>query len=191
MVGGVIWGTVFLVIGISILVSVLFGINIPIFRILAGLAIIYLGILFITGMSHESVCEHFCRKCNGKTAGQHVFIGKGKIAIDPKQFESEKLHDYSTVFGTSHIDLSDLEQVDEALRPLEIEVNTIFGGSKVTLNPKLPVKIISSSAFGKTEFPDDSSVNFGSYTYKSYSEEKPHLIIRTNTVFGKLEIEKE
>ncbi|TET06110.1 hypothetical protein E3J79_03085 [Candidatus Dependentiae bacterium] len=96
---------------------------------------------------------------------------------------------YNVLFGAADIDLSTIEAIKEELRPVEVEINTIFGSTEIKLNKEIPIKIISSTAFGKTEFPDDTDINFGNYTYHTQEDKKPHLILRTSTAFSKLEIE--
>jgi len=51
MNSGTLWGTIFLIAGVSLF----FGSSAPIFRILIGMTLVYLGFLHITGGSHRKV----------------------------------------------------------------------------------------------------------------------------------------
>jgi hypothetical protein len=173
MLGGFFWASLLILLGILML----FG-SLPIFRIFVGILLIYLGIQLITNWSVSK-----------EQAVQSIYFGKRTVSLDTNTLQQGEAVRYAVLFGAAEIDISTVEAIKEDLRPIEVEINTIFGSTEIKLNKEIPIKIISSTAFGKTEFPDDTDINFGSYTYRTQEDKKPHLILRTSTAFSKLEIE--
>jgi len=180
MLGELFGASLLIIFGISMLLGAIFGINIPVFRILAGIFLVYLGVQLIANWP--------ARK---ERSVQHIYFGKRSVSIDSIAIQGEKPIRYAILFGSADIDLSKISETKPEMRPVELEINTIFGSTKIKLTKAIPTKIISSTAFGKTAFPDDTVINFGNYTYHAPDNEKPHLILRTSTAFGKLEIEEK
>lgn len=165
---GVFWGVVLILIGLGVIINVVFGIKIPIFRTIFALFLIYLGVQMLTGIS---------------------FWNKSKKAaiFEEKKIEVTTTSDkYDVVFGKGEIDLSGIELKDQNVR---VDINTVFGGSVIKINPALPTKIIVSSAFGGAHLPDGNVVAFGQYTYKneSFKNAKKYLLINASVVFGGIE----
>jgi len=176
MLGELFWASLLIIFGVSMLLGTLFGINIPVFRILVGIFLIYLGIQLIANWPSK------------ERATQSIYFGKQIIAFDANGLQSGKPIRYAILFGSADIDLSHITEIKHEMRPAEIEVNTVFGNTDITINKEIPTKIISRTSFGQTEFPDETSITFGNYTYQTQEKEKPHLILHTSTAFGKLAI---
>ena len=162
---GVFWGVVLILIGLGVIINVVFGIRIPIFRTIFALFLIYLGIQMLTGTS---------------------FWNKSKKAavFEEKKIEVTTASDkYDVVFGKGEIDLSGIKLKDRNVR---VDINTVFGGSVIKINPALPTKIMASSAFGGAHLPDGNVVAFGQYTYKndSFKDAKIYLLINASVIFG-------
>lgn len=165
---GIFWGVVLILVGLAVIINVVFGIKIPIFRTIFALFLIYLGIQMLTGLS-------FWNK------------SKKSVVFEEKTIEVTIASDkYDVVFGKGEIDLTGIELKDQSVR---VEINTVFGGSVVKINPAIPTKIIASSVFGGTHLPDDNMVAFGQYTYKTenFKEAEKHLLIRATVAFGGME----
>mgnify|MGYP001302797418 CR=1 FL=1 len=162
------WGVVLILIGLGVIINVVFGIKIPIFRTIFALFLIYLGIQMLTGLS-------FWNKSKKST----VF---GEKTIEVITISDK----YDVVFGKGKIDLSGIELKDQNVR---VDVNTVFGKSVIKINPALPTKIIANSAFGGAHLPDGSVVAFGQYTYKTenYKSAEKHLLIHASVMFGGME----
>jgi len=165
---GIFWGVILILIGVGVIINMVFGVKIPIFRTIFALFLIYLGIQMLTGIS---------------------FWSKSKKAavFEEKNIEVTAASDkYDVVFGKGDIDLSSIELKDQNVR---IDINTVFGGAVVKINPALPTKIIANSAFGGAHLPDGNVVAFGQYTYKtdSFKDAKIYLLINASVVFGGIE----
>jgi predicted membrane protein len=165
---GVFWGVVLILIGLGVIINVVFGVKIPIFRTIFALFLIYLGIQMLTGTSWH------------KRSEKVVMFEEKKIETITK---SDK---YDVIFGKGEIDLTGIKPDSQNIG---VEINTVFGGSVVKINPAVPTKMIVSSAFGGAHLPDGNVVAFGQYTYKteSYRENEKHLLIRATVVFGGME----
>ncbi len=167
---GIFWGLVVVLLGLLIIINAIFGTRIPIFPILFGLFLIWLGIRVITGPSHH------------KTPQSAIFEEK-TIITDSTSGK------YDVVFGKGVIDLTGYK-VEEGVK--RIEINTIFGSSEIKIDPTMPVKIRASSAFGSARMPDKSMVGFGENTYRTdtlkQTDTKNYLLIDLHVVFGSAEV---
>jgi len=177
MLGELFWASLLIIFGFSMLLGALFGINIPVFRIFSGIFLVYLGIQLIANWPAHK-----------ERVAQPIYFGRRSIIIEPAMFQTERPPRYAVLFGTAYLDFSKIEEVNPEICPVEMEVNTIFGSTKIILNKNIPTRVISSASFGTTTFPDDTEINFGNYTYRIKDGENAQLILRTSTAFGKLEI---
>ncbi|MDH5683257.1 MAG: hypothetical protein OEZ20_02195 [candidate division WOR-3 bacterium] len=166
---GIFWGVIIVIIGLSIILNVIFGIRIPIFRIIIALFLIWLGITLLTGGSFWSK-------------------NKNKAVFEEKRIDSITPHGkYDIVFGKGVIDLSKIVLEDKIFN---VEVNTVFASGTIEIDPKIPAKIIVNSIFAGARMPDGNTIAFGQYTYKSDSlkEDTSYLRVDAQVVFGSLQI---
>ena len=163
------WGIFLIVIGLTIVVKVVFGINIPLMRIILALLLIYIGVSILLGGS-----------CARKSSPDVIF-NESRIKV------GEPAAKYDIVFGKGEIDLTALKVKPGITR---IKVNTVFGSGTIKLRSDQPVKIKLSSAFAGAKLPDKNLVSFGEYTYRSpgLDEGRDYLYIEASVVFGELEI---
>ncbi len=168
LISGVFWGAVLILIGLTVIINVVFGIKIPLFRIIFALVLIYLGIRLLTGVS-------FWRS----TPKSAVF--------EEKRIEAGAEDKYEVVFGKGEIDLSGIQAVD---KDVKLEINTIFGSSVVKIDPRQPIKVKVASAFAGARMPDGNTIAFGEYTYRSEGlKNSEHAILVDATVlFGGIEV---
>jgi len=166
--------SLFILFGLSMLLSTLFGINIPLFRIVAAVFLVYIGITKIV---------------NWPASKEHtIYFGKKTMVVDKARLKKKKPNEFAVIFATSEIDLSKIEHISPDESPIEIKINTIFGNTDIKLNDELTTKIIGETAFGKTEYPDGTNINFGKYSMQTKEAEKADIILQTSTSFGKLDI---
>ena len=168
---GIFIGILLIVGGIGIILNILFDINLPVFKIMFALFFIYLGLnLFFGDLKAISIHPGD----NASIFGETHFKGF------PKDNE------YTVIFGYAKIDIS---EEDSASLPGILEINTIFGGCDLIIDPNHPVKIKGDVAFGSAELPGKKESAFGTVTYKSlgYDEGKNALKIEANTIFGKFQ----
>lgn len=172
----IIWGLLIILFGISILIKAIFGLDIPLVKMLIGLVLIYVGFTILTDFSSASLKKRMKRTFNFSTDAVYI--------TNPHQYEK-----YSVVFGQSVFDFS---RLDPTIEPAVVKINTIFGHSIIILDPKIPVKLTINSSFSNIEMPDKTTASFGDFVYKTQAayQEKPILEIKATVVFGNLRIQE-
>ncbi|HBY06229.1 MAG: hypothetical protein UV38_C0002G0012 [candidate division TM6 bacterium GW2011_GWE2_42_60] len=191
MCGSLIIGAFFILFGISIFLNLIFGIYIPVGRVFFGLIMLYIGLTFITGMPTCRNSEwRCCSSFHGSTSSHATWFGSADILLDGKTIaQPGQPHEYSTVFGSTMLDLSHLKSTDFTTTPLLITASTVFGKTIVKISKDTPITITSKSAFASTVLPDQSTTAFGSAIYNSHPQPaNPHIIMTTNTVFGETQV---
>lgn len=166
---GLFWGVVIVLIGLSVILNVVLGVKIPLFRIVFGLLLIYWGVSLLAGSRF------------GSRAGDTA------VFSDTQMKPAAAAKEYNILFGRGEIDLSGVKLEPGRNRT---EVNTIFGSSVIRLDPATPVRLRVSSAFGSARTPDGNTAAFGDYTWTSpeFSPESTHLDIKVDVVFGSADI---
>ena len=89
----VFWGVVVLLIGISIIAQAVFKINLPVFKIVFGLILLYAGFKVLAGA--------FGFKSTPKQESASVFSSQ-RVSVD--QFRDNV--EYSSVFGSQEVDFT-------------------------------------------------------------------------------------
>jgi predicted membrane protein len=165
---GIFWGVVLILVGVSLIIRIVFNINIPVFRIVLALILIYLGLQVLLGGTWT------------RSGSSSVIFQSGDLKITGES------HKYSVVFGSSRIDAS----MPLAKENDKLEVNTIFGSSVLEVPSDIPVLIKVSAAFSSAKMPDGNLVSFGDYTYKNKAFDKsaPYRFIKASVVFGSMTI---
>lgn len=166
---GFFWGVILIIIGLLIIIKVFLKLDIPFFRILFSLLIIYIGIKILIGGFAI------------KTGGNLILFGESTIEV------TELGKEYNIVFGKGVIDLS---KAPTAERSRSMKINTVFGRGEVKIDPEMSIIVETNSVFAETITPDGNQTHFGKYTYKTekYSKDTPHIRIEADVVFGSLEI---
>ncbi len=169
----VFWGAVIVLFGASIIIKEVFHINIPIFKIILGLVLIYFGIRMLTGgllRNNQS---------------------KDEAIMTSRHFDYSKYNGaYDIVFGSGVIDLFKVSE-DELSKTVKVDV--VFGNGKILINDSIPTMIKMETAFGTVQVPGNSINGFGEqvYTNAAYSPDKPFLKIKASAVFGRIEIQSK
>jgi predicted membrane protein len=174
LTSGVFWGCLLILWGASVIIETVFQIHIPLFRIVFAFVLIYIGVRIMTGRawwpgSASIATEH-----------ESVF---GNAQFGGKDLKDE----YSSVFGNGDVDLTQAEVGKDGGK---IAVHTVFGHSIIRVNPKTPIRVRGTAAFGEMVTPDGKQAAFGETTWESPAVKpgvKP-LEIRAEAVFAKVEI---
>lgn len=166
---GIFWGTILVLIGLSIILKIVFGLNIPVIRVLFALFLIYWGVKLIMGVSFK------------KDDSNTVIFDEKEI-----KFNNEK-KEYNTVFGKASIDLTGISAIDSSGTT---EINIVFGSADVFIDERIPLRIKSSAAFGAINFPDETQISFGNRVYKTAAslESGKYPEVEINVVFGNANI---
>jgi predicted membrane protein len=171
---GLVLGILFIIIGILILLKIFLPFNLPIFKILIGLFVIYLGVRIITGrpLFWKSKQSYSYNSDNGST----VF---SETSVD---FENIKDRN-SVVFGKTTYDFTN-QKLDSVSKAIKIDV--AFGSADILVSKNSPVIIQGTSAFGSIDFPNGNSISFGTLNYVGggYKSAEPHLAIKLDVAFG-------
>ncbi len=168
------WGILLILVGLSLILKIVFNVEFSIFRVIIAFFLIYLGVKLFIGKDFSLFPE-------ADKDNQVVFSEKTiKTLEDGKE--------YNVIFGGAKFDLREMSFPDSVT--LHVKINTIFGGSQVTINPEVPIHVNSNTVFAGTKMPDGNTSAFGSLNYENESAKKgkAKLIIETNTVFGGLHL---
>lgn len=175
MGAGLFWGIILVVIGISLIFKVAFKVDFPVVKILFAFFFIFIGIKILIG---------------GKPWLFQFDRDKNDIIFSEGYFEdSEDISpEYNVIFGKGNFDFRYIKLHEEKYKT--IKVNTVFGGSEITLSKRIPVRIKIEAVFAGTELPNGNSTVLGASYYESdnFDESEPHLYLEADVVFGSLEI---
>ena len=170
----VFWGAMLILLGGSIILKAVFHIDIPIFRIIIAIIVIYWGVTLLVGKPLRF----------GRSRSESVLFNS-------ESFDSASGDEkYNVVFGSGKFNLSNIN-LDEGSR--YVDINVVFGEGVLLIPKDLPVIIRSSAVFAEVSLPDGNGSSFGDSGYKSnnYKEGEPVLVIKGNVVFGELEIREK
>lgn len=163
-----IWGTILVVLGLSLILKSLFHITIPLLRPFTGCVLVYLGLSIMMDPFNESIDK--------KT----VIFGKSLLQAH------EMVNTYNITFATGVVDLSAMHIKE----PRNITVNTVFGSGELILNPAIPTKVTVNALCSRAALPDETLVSFGRNTYKTVDSREPMLTIHLNVVFGNVDVKE-
>jgi hypothetical protein len=162
-------GALLVLFGVSLILKVVFNIDIPLARIIIGLFLVYLGIRLFIGRDFGLFAHH--------ESESTVVFGQKTFSKIPDEGE------YVVVFGKGIIDLRNIDPADS--QKIRIRLNTVFGSSDVLYNDSIPIKIKATAAFAGVKLPNGNTESFGTFEIKTaQSDEMPPITIESNTVFG-------
>lgn len=170
----VFWGVVLILWGCSIVLNILFHLDIPVFRIIIALIIIFFGIQLLFGWK----CDRWCYSHEDE---RNVIFGNSTLKATPSTKE------YNIIFSQGEVDITEM---NPEWANSKIEVNTVFGHGLIKINPEIPVKIVTNAAFGQIITPDNHQSVMGDHVYQTpaLKENQPYLLIKADVVFGNMEI---
>ncbi len=170
----VFWGAMLILLGGSIILKAVFHIDIPIFRIVLALIVIYWGVTLLVGKPLRF----------GRNRSESVIFNS-------ESFDSGSGNEkYNVVFGSGKFNLSKIS-LDEGSR--YVDINVVFGEGVLIIPKDIPVIIKSNAVFAEVNLPDGNGNSFGDSGYRStnYKEGEPVLVINGKVVFGELEIREK
>jgi hypothetical protein len=171
---GLLIGVLIILFGLGIIINVVFHVNIPIFKILVGLFLIYIGVKIIIGGALPSVFHHY-------RPGDAVFSDKTYHGLPGNSNE------YNAIFGKAMVDLRGTELKEKVTR---VKITAVFGGAEIILDKNMPVRVKADTVFGGVNLPENVVNAFGSATYQNqnFDESKNFLLIDASSVFGGIEV---
>lgn len=167
-------GLLLIIIGLVFIANRFLNLDIPLSTIIVSFALIYFGISIMTGRSAFHSRRH-------RHEEDEILYTQGEIKGNASQDK------YDVIFSSSTVDLTTISFPEKTRR---IKIDTIFSSSIIRINPDIPAVIKISSAFASAHIPNNTILSFGDYTYttKGYKDGFPHLYIKADVVFGKMEI---
>ena len=157
------WGGLLIFWGLMLVLEKLLQVNIPFMRFLIAFLLIYCGIYLL--MRHNKPKKVFPHT--------NIFT---EVVINADGTGKE----YSVIFGSQVVDLSDITDYNQT-----ISINTIFGSTVVYLSKNQTYRVSVNTVFGPTEMPDKQSNSFGSREFILGDKEVVNKIpIEINTIFG-------
>lgn len=175
-------GVIIIVVGLSVLLGAVFGINIPILKILLGLFLLYMGIKVLFG----AFSWDFQFTAEKRSSDHEAVFAEAQFQYPNASDKKE----YVTVFGKSTLDLSEVTAIPEQ----KLESVTVFGESVILVKKGQPLKIVSNTVIGKAELPGKNISAFGKFEYLTPGllETDPALHLEVTAVLGSVKVvEKE
>lgn len=162
---GLFWGVMLVLFGASMILRAVFNLDIPIFRIVFALVIIYFGMKLLLGR------QAF------KSESNYSMFRSSDVEM------SESGGEYNVIFGQSNIDLSNIDISESSQK---VEVNIVFGSGHLLIDPQKPMKINISTVFADCKLPKRNINFFGDSNYKTpaYVEGENYLKLDIDVVFG-------
>src|ERR1700733_283311 len=165
------FGTLFILWGATLIIEAIFGISLPLGKLIFSCLLIYAGILLIKGINPAPAYQ--------KT----ILFGKESI----QGSQSNHYTEYKIVFGQGIIDLSNMTL--ESTGTTYIKVFVLFGNAQIKFNPAIATTIKADAILSSIELPDQSTISLGSYLYRSgISNDQPQLHIDLTGVFSAIEV---
>ncbi len=176
------WGIFFMLIGTSMVLDHVFGVDLPLFRIVFALCLIYWGVKLLFGGFGVNFTA------NKIKTDSEILFSEGQFefpAKDVKRMKSKSNDEYVTIFGKSSIDLTHLELG----KKVELEFSTVFGKTEILVPDGRSIKLVSDVVFGSIDFPNRNSSAFGNVIFQSEPFiESEAIIINADAVFGQISI---
>ena len=165
---GIFWGFVVILFGVGILLKSVFHVNIPFFKILIGIIIIFFGISFIVDAMSQRKSEAIFRNYN---------FNFGTI---------EK--EYNIVFSKGVFDFTNFNFSN--YNGEFIKINSAFSKSEIYLSRNFEYEIRADSVFGVVSLPNGESVSFGNIARLENAEnsELKRINLHVSSVFGETKI---
>ncbi len=167
--GGLFWGVMLVLFGVSMILRAVFNLDIPIFRIVFALVIIYFGIKLLVG-----------RQAFKNEANFSMFRSS---TVTMKESGGK----YDVIFGQSNIDLTNID-ISESSKKVSVDV--VFGSGNLLIDPNIPMKLKVSTVFADCKLPNRNINFFGDSNYKTpaFVEGENYLLLNIDVVFGSVTI---
>ena len=166
---GLFWGVMLVLFGASMILRAVFNLDIPIFRIIFALVIIYFGVKLLLGRQSFKSDENFS------------MFRSSDITMN------ESGGEYNVVFGQSNIDLSNIDISENSKK---VNVDVVFGSGNLLIDPQIPMKLKISTVFADCKLPHRDINFFGDSGCETpaFVEGENYLLLNVDVVFGSVVI---
>lgn len=175
-----VWGIIIIVVGLCVLLGAIFGINIPILKVLFGLFLLYMGLKVLMG------AFSFQFTADKRATDHEAIFSESKFQYPNSKGSTE----YVTVFGRSEFDLSTVEDLNSKT----LKSVTVFGESVIFVKKGQALRVESNTVLGQSELPGKNISAFGKFQYESpgLAAADSALKLEVTAVFGAVRVvEKE
>ncbi len=175
MGAAVFWGSLLIILGVTLVIKVIFNIDFPVFKILVAAFFVFLGIWILFGSF-------------GRV---NIRSGPNDVLFSERYYQAPfDQPEYNVVFGKGVFDFTN---VDLSEGSKNVKIGTIFSASQIKISKDMPVEISADAVFAGAELPDGNTAVFGSATYvtDSYQPDSAHLKIKLDVVFGGVQVTKQ
>jgi hypothetical protein len=146
------FGIFFIFLGLSILLGVLFGINIPVGRIFWGFSLCYLGYYCIAGHHNSRKIWHSYHKCN---ACNSTTMDSLIIELTEDTFKTNDPFEYTTTLGSTIIDMTHLYQTEDLPKiKHKVIIDTTLGSTTIKINKNYKFCIHTHGTLGHITLPN-------------------------------------
>lgn len=183
------WAILLISVGTVLLLNAIFGIDLPIMRILFGVFLVYIGVSILFGAFHLRIGNKISSDTEA-IFSKSEFVYHSSGGGDNNHSKSRINREFTTVFGEGVLDLLDVEVADKSI---PIKVNSVFGTTTIKIKRGLPFRVKSNVVFGSAELPERNYNALGQFQYNSPAagESGPALRIELNVVFGHAKVVEE
>ena len=125
LIDGVFWGVLLIVVGVWFLVRRYIPFNIPLFRVVIAVILVYIGIRVLVN-------------------GPVIHHDRNTMVFSESSLQWSPAHgrDYNVLFSSGTVDLTGVELAGRTVRT---EVNVVFGSGTLRLDPAMSVRVNMSS----------------------------------------------
>jgi hypothetical protein len=166
----VFFGILLILFGASLIIKVIFNIDIPVMKTVLALMLIYAGVSLIVG---PRIMGKYCHSSYSDNSSWQ------RSSFTTQTDDSTTT--YNVFMGKQFIDLS-------AVQTEKVIVNCTFGSAKIKINPTIPTQITINAGFAGAELPNGDSVGFGTYTYNTVADKSAELFITINVSAGGIKL---
>ena len=178
------WGLSFTVFGLVLVLNSLFGFHFPIWRVLFGVWLIYLGVRLLWPSFGDSHGVGSAQRFSSVTNDHLAILGRSTFKM---QDTSE---DFVTVLGKSMADLSFWDQ-QELTQNQTYKLVIVLGNMVLTLPKNRPFKITGELVMSNFKVDPSQSLTLqeGIYTSPDFKPTDPHLILEVNAVMSQIKVQ--
>lgn len=176
------WSLFFIALGVLLLVQHIINVDLPLMRIFLGLFVVYIGLKMIFGSFGIEINGAKVKKVATDT--EFVF-SSGNFKFNEHDHVNKR---FSTVFGNSNLDLSDVSKLTSEDK---IKIENVFSKTKIKTPADYELNIKSNIAFGSVKVRGQKLGALGEIDYKTpnYENSVKKLNLVIDSVFGEVEIE--
>lgn len=165
---GLFIGLSLIIIGLLFFIKIVFDLHFPVMRLIISIGIILLGVYLLTGKKR---CAPIANTC---------LFGNSHLRYNPGS------NAYSVIFSDSYLMLNDIVLMEDTI----LDISCIFGKLTIMVPRNINLKVNAAASFAQFTAPNGTSISFGTYEFQGENKipEQPTLTLKTNVVFGNMEI---